>query len=48
MTNEEILQGAKATLTLMTASRLAAGMVPEAAFRSALAAFVQICNEETS
>lgn len=44
MTETEILQGAKATLTLMTATRLAAGMTPDAAVRSAFAAFIKLCR----
>ena len=43
-TAEELLAGAKATLTLMTATRLAAGMTPTAAFRSAFASFVKMCE----
>ena len=45
MTQTEILEAAKLTLTLMTAHRLAEGMVPEQAFQSALASFLKMCEE---
>jgi hypothetical protein len=45
MSNTEVLEAAKQTLTLMTASRLAAGMTADEAFQSALASFVKMCEE---
>lgn len=45
MNSTQVLEAAKQTLTLMTATRLAAGMTPDAAFKSALASFVKLCEE---
>jgi hypothetical protein len=45
MSEQEIFEAAKQTITLMTASRLAAGMAPDAAVKSAVAAFMRMCEE---
>ena len=43
-TAAECLAAAQATVTLMTATRLAAGMTPEAAVRDTFAAFMKLCE----
>ena len=43
---EEILEAAKQTLTLMTATRMAAGFEPEAAFRDAFKSFLALSSED--
>jgi len=45
MSNHEVLEAARQTLTLMTATRLASGMNPDEAFQSALASFLKMCEE---
>jgi hypothetical protein len=43
----DILTAARFTLSRMTAARITAGMTPDAAFRSALNAFLQMCADGT-
>lgn len=45
LTETTLLAGATATITLMTAKRMAEGMAPEAAFQGALDAFIALCTE---
>lgn len=45
MTNNEILEAATQTITLMTAFRMAAGMTADEAVKSATEAFLALCAE---
>ena len=46
-TAAECLAAAQATVTLMTATRLAAGMTPDDAVRSTFAAFMAMCEAQS-